>query len=166
MSQMKDRHRKLARERFWSENNRATYECPDCGRIEPQTTGFEIHHKNGNAHDNRVGNLVGLCRYCHCLREDRKPPMSAIEQMRSDNAADQQKQLENPKSGTCPECGEKHPFCPLCRLPLKSATYAKNGSWEVEPNIPEDTGFFCADWTRDGLYLYFHPDQPCQAFWR
>jgi hypothetical protein len=79
---MKDKHRRLARKRFWGDHDRSEYECPDCGRTESEVERFEVHHKDGDAHNNSINNLVGLCTYCHCVREDRKPPMEAIMSMR------------------------------------------------------------------------------------
>jgi hypothetical protein len=84
---MKDRHRRLARERFWDEHDRSEYECPDCGRSKPDVGKFEVHHKDGDPHNNSIQNLIGLCRYCHCVREDRKPPMEAIVAMREVNSS-------------------------------------------------------------------------------
>lgn len=79
MSRMKDRHRKLARERFWSDHDKESYRCPGCHR---QNTDFEIHHIDGNAHNNKIENLKALCRFCHCLEEGRKPPLDDIEHIR------------------------------------------------------------------------------------
>jgi len=84
---MKDRHRRLARERFWAEHDKSEYECPDCSRSESEVGGFEVHHKDGDAHNNSISNLIGLCIYCHCLREDRKPPIEAIERMRESSGS-------------------------------------------------------------------------------
>lgn len=45
--------------------------CERCGRAEWQ--GFdiplEIHHKNGDNHDNRIENLEILCPNCHALTD-------------------------------------------------------------------------------------------------
>ena len=80
---MKDKHRRLAREMFWNDHDRETYECPDCGRAESESAGrFEVHHSNGSPLDNREENRVALCRLCHCLREDRKPPIEEIRKLR------------------------------------------------------------------------------------
>lgn len=59
-----------ARELYWSEHDRQTHRCPDCGRFEdhPDVWRFEVHHKNENPFDNRVTNLVGLCHHCHRKR--------------------------------------------------------------------------------------------------
>lgn len=84
MSQFKDRSRKIARELYWEENDRETYQCPDCDRTEDEILGkFEVHHKNGEAMDNRPENHVGLCRLCHNLREDKKPSKKRIRHLRS-----------------------------------------------------------------------------------
>jgi len=82
MSQNKKRSREKARNTFWSDNDRRTYECPDCGRRETQLrTGFEVHHIDGDHTNNRPSNLIGLCRACHNLREDKKPSLSEIQLM-------------------------------------------------------------------------------------
>lgn len=78
----KDRSRAIARELYWQENDREQYECPDCGRRESEIEGtFEVHHKNGEAMDNRPENHVALCRVCHNIREGKKPRLSDIEQL-------------------------------------------------------------------------------------
>lgn len=84
-SRFKDRSRRIARERYWREHDRDSYQCPDCGRTEEEThNGFEVHHEGGDPYDNRFENLVALCHVCHCLREDRKPPIEAIRAIRND----------------------------------------------------------------------------------
>jgi len=158
---MKDRHRKLARKRFWEEQDREKYTCPDCGRREKQTTGFEIHHENGNAHDNTLDNLVGLCRYCHCVREDRKPPIDAIEKMQKARVSKDRKSLANSTYKTCPECGDAHHFCPICGAEAEDTSYLKNGIWAIHPNFPSNSDHLCAEWNDHGLHLYFHSDDPC-----
>lgn len=83
MSDYKDKSRKIARQSYWEDHDRATYECPDCGRTEDELRhGFEVHHKNGEPMDNRPENRVALCRPCHNLREGKKPSKRDIEQMR------------------------------------------------------------------------------------
>jgi len=80
----KDRSRRLARESYWEDHDRDSYECPDCGRSEDEIRGsFEVHHKNGEPLDNRPENRVALCRVCHNLREDKKPSIKEIEYLRS-----------------------------------------------------------------------------------
>jgi len=82
MSSQKKRERTKGRAKFWSEHDKRTYECPDCGRRETQLrTGFEVHHINGDPGDNSIKNLVGLCRPCHNLRENKKPSVTEIELM-------------------------------------------------------------------------------------
>jgi hypothetical protein len=75
----KSESRKIARERYWSEHDRQTYHCPDCGRPSDKIEGtFEVHHKNGSAYDNRMNNLIGLCGLCHALREDKHPSKDRV----------------------------------------------------------------------------------------
>ncbi len=40
---------------------RYNYKCATC----PNREGLEIHHRNGNASDNRPSNLVLMCYLCH-----------------------------------------------------------------------------------------------------
>jgi len=83
MSSQKTTSRRIARKRFWQEHDRETYECPDCDRTEDELEGsLEVHHKDGSPYDNRLENLVGLCRLCHNIREGKKPPLSEIESLR------------------------------------------------------------------------------------
>ena len=92
---MKDSHRRLARKRYWERHNRETYTCPDCGRAEEQVYGkFEVHHQGGSAYDNRIENLVGLCRMCHNLREGKKPSLREIEALRDQVRNSRQREEE------------------------------------------------------------------------
>jgi hypothetical protein len=84
MTGHKSAHRRYARKRFWEEHDRETYRCPHCERPERLTDGFEVHHKNGNAFDNRLENLVALCRFCHCISEERSPGASAAKKARAE----------------------------------------------------------------------------------
>jgi len=80
----KDRSRRLAREQYWENHERSTYKCPDCGRTEDELVrSFEVHHKHGEPMDNRLANLVALCRPCHNLREGKKPTLEEIRNLRS-----------------------------------------------------------------------------------
>lgn len=99
MSDFDDRSRRLARERYWQQHSKAEYECPDCGRGQEQVVDeFQVHHKSGDPHDNRIEQLVGLCGFCHRLREDKKPSLKRIEQFRN-------QELENSETdaGSNPE---------------------------------------------------------------
>ena len=83
-----DRSRKLARERYWDEHDKTRYTCPDCGRGRDEIVGeFQVHHKSGNPHDNRLEHLVGLCGFCHRLREDKKPSLERIRAFRDSGAS-------------------------------------------------------------------------------
>jgi hypothetical protein len=80
---LSNRSRKIARERFWGEHDKSSYSCPDCSHSEGQILGtFQVHHQNGDPHDNRIENLVGLCGVCHRLREGKKPSIDRIQALR------------------------------------------------------------------------------------
>lgn len=82
-SKQKNYSRKLARDLFWNEHDKTVYRCPDCARGESEIAGsFEVHHKNGEPFDNRPENHVGLCGLCHKLREDKKPSLREIRNLR------------------------------------------------------------------------------------
>jgi transcription elongation factor Elf1 len=88
MSDHADRSRKLARERYWEANDKKTYTCPDCGRAEDEIVGtFHVHHMSETPYDNRLGELVGLCGFCHRLREDKKPSLERIKSYRRSQEA-------------------------------------------------------------------------------
>jgi len=87
MSRYDDRSRKLARQRYWDEHDKETYECPDCGRGRGEIVGeFQVHHKSRNPHDNRLEQLVGLCGYCHRLREGKKPSLKRLRGLRDNRS--------------------------------------------------------------------------------
>jgi len=84
MKKYNNRSRRIARELYWENHDKDTYECPDCGRTEDEIVGgFEVHHKNGEPMDNRPENQVGLCPLCHNLREGKKPSIEQIKNLRS-----------------------------------------------------------------------------------
>lgn len=100
MSKYKERSRKIARDRYWKENDRESYRCPDCGRTEDDLrNGFEVHHKSGSPMDNRPENLVALCRPCHNIREGKKPSLEDIKHLR-DN------QQQKTKTNNVTSCAE------------------------------------------------------------
>lgn len=51
--------------------DRDAWTCLDCGR---RGARFEVHHVDLNPADNRIENLVTLCRGCHQLRHYRPKP--------------------------------------------------------------------------------------------
>lgn len=72
----------MARESYWTERDRSEYNCPDCGRGEGQLrSGFEVHHIDGDPTNNKIGNLVALCRPCHNIREGKKPSLNELRLM-------------------------------------------------------------------------------------
>jgi len=72
--EIKSEYRRRAREKYWSEHERSTYQCPDCGRRERDLLEkMEVHHIDGDPSNNKLDNLVGLCQVCHNLREEKKP---------------------------------------------------------------------------------------------
>jgi DNA-directed RNA polymerase subunit RPC12/RpoP len=93
MSQYKNRSRSIARDRFWSDKRKSEYSCPDCGRGRSKIQGpFEVHHKDGDAYNNSMENLVGLCPLCHKLRENKKPSTKEVERLRDAGATSSVKQ--------------------------------------------------------------------------
>jgi len=82
-------NREQARRVYWDEHDRESYRCADCQRSRRQIRGrFEVHHKDGNPSNNDLSNLVGLCRLCHNLREEKKPSLNEIEQFRDQFATE------------------------------------------------------------------------------
>ena len=59
---LRNKSRRQARELYWAENDRDSYECPACCASE---TAFHVHHRNGDPLDNRMVNLLAICAYCH-----------------------------------------------------------------------------------------------------
>lgn len=88
MSDFNNRSRSLARDRYWEKHSRENYNCPDCDRGQDDIIGkFQVHHKSGNPHDNRLDQLIGLCGFCHKLREDKKPSLKRIKRFqKQDNS--------------------------------------------------------------------------------
>jgi hypothetical protein len=98
MTNYDSQSRRLARKRYWEENARNKYVCPDCQRTEDEIVGeFQVHHQNGSPHDNRLEHLVGLCGFCHRLREGKKPSIERIRRHREQN-----KQLRSGKRDNDP----------------------------------------------------------------
>jgi len=82
-------NREQARRTYWNEHDRESYRCADCQRSRRQIRGrFEVHHKDGNPSNNDLSNLVGLCRLCHNLREEKKPSLNEIKQFRDQFATE------------------------------------------------------------------------------
>lgn len=84
MSNYKNRSRTIARKVYWDEHDENDYQCPDCGRSigEIRQDVFEVHHIDGDPYNNSLENLIGLCRMCHNIREDKKPSISEIKKLR------------------------------------------------------------------------------------
>jgi len=81
-SRNRKNRRKSAREKFWSNHEKADYECPDCGRGHRQVEVYEVHHLDTIVHNNDLDNLVALCKLCHALREGRNPGVENIQRLR------------------------------------------------------------------------------------
>jgi len=87
----KSKSRQNARSLYWENHNKQSYNCPDCGRnLDQLRTGFEVHHVDGNPTNNSLDNLVGLCRPCHNIRENKKPSFNELSLI--------QEQLDNTQS--------------------------------------------------------------------
>jgi len=96
MSRLRNRHRSLAREAFWNEHDKDSYECPGCGRKHSECqSGIEVHHKSGHPLDNREENLSGMCRLCHMLAEGKKPALKHIKELRDMFTEKQANTVEN-----------------------------------------------------------------------
>lgn len=92
-----DRSRRLAREMFWEDHDRDTYQCPDCGRAEDELRRrFEVHHEDGRPLNNTDGNRIALCPMCHCIREGRKPSMEDIKHFRQVSKSTNEPGLSEP----------------------------------------------------------------------
>jgi hypothetical protein len=77
MGQSKNSSRSVARRKYWDDKVMTEYSCPDCGRgLGQLRNGFEVHHVDGDATNNDMDNLVGLCRPCHNIREGKKPSIN------------------------------------------------------------------------------------------
>jgi hypothetical protein len=77
VSESKQDARAAARCKYWDKYNRFEYTCPDCGRSNDELrNSFEVHHIDGNPTNNKLANLVGLCRPCHNIREGKKPSIN------------------------------------------------------------------------------------------
>ena len=76
MESYQEKHDSSHAAKFWRENNRDTYTCPDCSRGVDEVVRFEVHHIDGDVTNGNDDNLIGLCRACHYHRHDAKPPES------------------------------------------------------------------------------------------
>jgi nucleoside 2-deoxyribosyltransferase len=145
MANFKDRSRKLARERFWEENNRDQYYCPDCDRLENEVHGkFEVHHKNGEPLDNRPENHVALCRLCHMLREGKKPSTKNIKKLRKQLTTNSEKEAKETKgtpsvylAGSMDDEGTEHQtWRSSVAEKGDTGTYKYTGSTPIKINSP------------------------------
>lgn len=63
---LKIKTRNRHRERFWERHDRRSYECPSCGcDYDGAGREWEVHHKDGDALNGHIFNLVALCHSCH-----------------------------------------------------------------------------------------------------
>lgn len=63
---LKVKTRTRHRRRFWDRRDKRTYECPSCGcSYEDAGREWEVHHKDGDALNGHIFNLVALCHTCH-----------------------------------------------------------------------------------------------------
>lgn len=63
---LKTRARNRHKRRFWDRHDRRTYQCPSCGcDYDGAGREWEVHHKDGDALNGHIFNLVALCHSCH-----------------------------------------------------------------------------------------------------
>lgn len=148
MREFKNKSRKIARDLYWQENDRASYQCPDCDRSEDEILGkFEVHHKNGEAMDNRPENHIGLCRLCHNLREGKKPSKKQIRHLRSQQKTEGDAKTATSSSDTPSvylagsmdyESSERQSWRSSVARRHDNGTYEYTGSTPVEINSPSE----------------------------
>ncbi len=74
--------RHLHREWYWSQHDRESYECPDCGLVDG--SAMEVHHIDGDYHNGHPDNLIGLCGQCHTHRHRTEDTKERIKEWKSD----------------------------------------------------------------------------------
>jgi len=150
MSDFKDKSRKLARQKYWNENDRDSYECPDCRRSEDEIIGtFEVHHKNGEPLDNTPDNHVALCRVCHMLREDKKPSKKHIDNLRKQVSNGSEGGVSSTEAsgvylaGSMAEerSGEWQTWRASIAEPRSNGVYEYTGGVDVEINSPTEVQY-------------------------
>lgn len=52
-------------QKYWQENDREDFVCPECGQTADEVEEIHVHHRNGMHYDNRMENLVAVCAQCH-----------------------------------------------------------------------------------------------------
>jgi len=93
-----NRSRHIARERYWETHEKGSYVCPDCGRREEQIVDtFHVHHQSKDPYDNRLDSLIGLCGFCHRLREGKKPSLERIQRFREESIAGDDNERYDPR---------------------------------------------------------------------
>ena len=60
---------------FWSAFDREDYACPICGSDGP----FEVHHRDGDALNNHLVNLIGICHLCHSAEHRRRKRLETLD---------------------------------------------------------------------------------------
>jgi 5-methylcytosine-specific restriction endonuclease McrA len=66
---LKIRTRSRHRSRFWDHHDKQSYECPGCGRgFEDVGKRWDVHHRDGDALNGHLMNLIALCYRCHKQR--------------------------------------------------------------------------------------------------
>jgi len=73
--------RDTARETFWSEFDKDSYECPVCGRSD---VPMDVHHRDGDPFNNHPINLIGVCDPCHRAEHKRRSKVESLNAWKED----------------------------------------------------------------------------------
>ncbi|MDS0258529.1 HNH endonuclease [Haloarcula sp. S1CR25-12] len=77
---LRNKSRAQAREWYWNEYDRDSYECPTCGGDGP----FDVHHRDGDPLNNHPLNLVAICWLCHKSEHRRRRAVQRVQDWKDD----------------------------------------------------------------------------------